>query len=117
MPARAAVARLRSELSGRALPVGERLPLASLRTVLDAESGGARWPTNPDGLIGRALLVPAGEVVTFPVRLGGEVSFTARAMLLPHDWGGGRGAIRARVAVSDPAGARHELWSGADPLR
>jgi GT2 family glycosyltransferase len=33
-------------------------------------------------------------------------------MLLPHDWGGGRGAIRARVTVTDPTGATHQRWSG-----
>ena len=92
-------------------PAG-RLPLSALRMRLDAGSEGAHWSMNPDGVIGRALMMPAPATVTLPLTLSGEVSFSARVLLLPHDWRDGRGAVRASVAVTGP-GRRVELWSGS----
>jgi GT2 family glycosyltransferase len=88
-----------------------RLPLSALRARLDEESAGASWSLNPDGVIGRALLMPAGSVFTVPLGLANEVSFSARAMLLPHDWRDGRDAVRVSVAVIDAAEQRSEIWS------
>ena len=73
---------------------------------------GRDWSLHPDGVLGRALLMPAGATFTVPLRLANEVSFSARAMLLPHDWRDGRGAVRASVAITEPTGSRRELWSG-----
>ena len=87
----------------------------ALRSRLDEESAGSDWLLHPDGVLGRALLLPAGATITVPLKLAGEGSFSARAMLLPHDWRDGRGAVRASVAVTDAAGRERELWSG--PLR
>ena len=91
---------------------GVRLPLAALHSRLDDASEGAQWTMHVDGVLGRSLLMPAGATVTFPLALANDVAFTARAMLLPHDWGGGRGAVRATAAITDIHGHRHELWSG-----
>ncbi len=89
-----------------------RLPLSVLGMRLDAGSVGAHWAMNPDGVLGRALMMPAPAAVTFPLALSGEVSFSARVMLLPHDWRDGRGAIRASVTVTGD-GRQLELWSGS----
>jgi GT2 family glycosyltransferase len=89
-----------------------RLPLAALRSRLDGASEDAQWTMHIDGVRGRSLLMTAGATITFPLALAGDVAFTARAMLLPHDWGGGRGAVRAIASITDPDGHRHELWSG-----
>jgi GT2 family glycosyltransferase len=78
---------------------------------LDERSAAAHWSLNPDGVIGRALMMPAGSVFTVPLELANEVSFSARAMLLPHDWRDGRDAVRVSVAVIDAAGQRSEMWS------
>jgi GT2 family glycosyltransferase len=91
---------------------GVRLPLSALRARLDQASAGADWRLHPDGVLGRVLLMDAGATVTFPLELVGEVSFSARAMLLPHDWRDRRGRVRASVAVTDRQGGRRELWSG-----
>ena len=91
-----------------------RLPLSSLRARLDEKSATANWSLNPDGAIGRALMMPAGAVFTVPLELANEVSFSARAMLLPHDWRDGRDAVRAWVAVMDRDGRRREIWSTSD---
>jgi glycosyltransferase involved in cell wall biosynthesis len=99
-------------LANRGTPEGGRLPLAALRSQLDASSEGAQWSMHIDGVLGRSLLMPTGATLTYPLVLSGDVAFTARAMLLPHDWGSGRGAVRAVVAVRDAIGGRHELWSG-----
>ncbi len=88
------------------------LPLAALRARLDEASAATSWSMNPDGVIGRALLMPAGATVTFPLALSDDVAFTARVMLLPHDWRDGRGTVRAAVFVTDAAGRRREQWSG-----
>ena len=55
---------------------------------------------------------PPGRTFTVPLKLSGEVLFSARVMLLPHDWRDGRGAVRASVAVTDEGGHEHALWSG-----
>ena len=57
----------------------------------------------------------AGSVVTLPLRLAGEVVFSARVRLLPHDWRDAAGALRAWVAVTDQAGTQTTLWSGSLP--
>ena len=88
-----------------------RLPLSALRARLDEESAAANWSLNPDGVIGRALMMPAGSVFTVPLELANEVSFSARAMLLPHDWRDGRDAVRVSVALIDAARQRSEIWS------
>ena len=93
------------------IPRGVRLPLAALRWRLDAASVGAQWSVDIDGVLGRSLLMPAGATVTWPLRLEGEAVFAARAMLLPHDWGSGRGGVRARVTVTDPAGTLSARWA------
>ena len=90
---------------------GARLPLAALRARLDAEGSDAIWSLNPDGLLGRSLIVPAGDTVTVPLRLAAAVTFSARVMLLSHDWRDGRGALRVSVSVTESASRRHELWS------
>jgi GT2 family glycosyltransferase len=87
--------------------------LAALRARLDEESAGSSWVLHPDGVLGRALLVSAGATFSAPLRLCGEVSFSARTMLLPHDWRDGRGAVVASVRTIDPDGREHTLWSGA----
>ena len=79
---------------------------------LDEGSALASWSINPDGVLGRALLLPAGATFTVPLELGDEVSFSARAMLLPHDWRDGRGEVRASVAITARDQSRRELWSG-----
>ncbi len=79
---------------------------------LDDASRGVQWTMHPDGVLGRALTMPAPATVTVPLRLEAEVSFSARVMLLPHDWRDGRGAVTARVAVEAPDGRRVQLWSG-----
>jgi GT2 family glycosyltransferase len=87
----------------------QRLPLSALRARLDEGSAEASWSPNRDGVIGRALMMPAGAVFTVPLRLANEITFSARAMLLPHDWRDGRGAVHASVAVTDKAGNRCEI--------
>jgi len=89
-----------------------RLPLAALRSRLDEESAGSSWLLHPDGVLGRALLLPTGATFTVPLTLSGDVFFSGRAMLLPHDWRDGRGAVRASVAATDADGHEHVLWSG-----
>ena len=93
--------------------VGRRVPLAALRLTLNQGSATAIWSMNSDGVLGRSLLISAGTTVTVPLRLANEVWLSARAMLLPHDWRDGRGAVRASVAVTDSVGCRRELWWGA----
>jgi GT2 family glycosyltransferase len=91
---------------------GSRLPLAALRWRLNEESAESGWRLHPDGVLGRALLVPAGASLTVPLKLSGEASFSGRVMLLPHDWRDGRGAVRASVAIMDVAGVEQEIWWG-----
>ena len=89
-----------------------KIPMSVLRLALDEGSAQARWPVDPDGVGGRALVQAAGSVVTFPLRLSGAVGFSARVRLLPHDWRDGAGSLRAWVAVTDEDGAQRRLWSG-----
>jgi GT2 family glycosyltransferase len=99
-------------VTNRTVPGASRIPLAALRARLDEESRGSSWVLHPDGVLGRALLMPAGATFTVPLKLSDEVSFSARAMLLPHDWRDRCDAVRASVAVMDGDGHEHELWSG-----
>ncbi len=92
-------------------PGGRLLSLASLRSRLDAESEGTRWTIHPDGVLGRALVCDTDAALTVPLRLTGAIVFTARAMLLPHDWRDRHGSVRAWVAVTDAHGHRRELGS------
>ena len=87
------------------------MPLSALRWRLDEKSAGSNWLLHPDGVLGRALLLPAGATFTVPLKLSGEASFSGRAMLLPHDWRDGRGAVRASVSITELAGREQELWS------
>ena len=57
--------------------------------------------------------MPANATVTFPLTLGGAVMFSARAMLLPHDWRDRHGTVRARVVATEDTGHPWELWEGA----
>ena len=88
------------------------VPLSALRARLDEASASARWLLHADGVLGRALFMPDGAAIGFPLELSGDVAFSARAMLLPHDWRDGRGAVHARVSVSGPSRRSRELWSG-----
>jgi O-antigen biosynthesis protein len=106
---RGTAARLRKP-ADKALTSGGRIPLAALRATLDEASAGAGWVLHPDGVLGRALLLPAGTTFTVPLRLSGEVFFSGQVMLLPHDWRDGRGTVRATVSVTDTD--EHELWRG-----
>ena len=56
--------------------------------------------------------MPAGATFTVPLNLSSEVLFSARVMLLPHDWRDLHGAVRASVAVTDEGGHERALWSG-----
>ena len=94
---------------------GSRLPLSALRGRLDEESAASSWLLHPDGVLGRALLMPAGATFTVPLRLSGEASFSGRAMLLPHDWRDGRGAVRASVAITGRGRPRARALVGHAP--
>jgi O-antigen biosynthesis protein len=109
-----AVAALAAQLRNRGTvpaPAGPRLPLAALRTDLDESSADISWPINPDGVLGRALMMPAAAPATFRLRLGGSARLTGRVQLLPHDWRDGRGAVRAAVTATDADGTARELWT------
>jgi O-antigen biosynthesis protein len=108
---RGAVARVQRTRSP-AVAMGSHVPLAALRARLDEESAGASWSLHPDWVFGRALLLTSGATFTIPLKLSGDVFFSGRAMLLPHDWRDGRGAVRASVAVTGSDGHEHTLWSG-----
>ena len=95
------------------MSLGKRVPLAALRAALDQGSAQTSWSLNPDGVLGRALLMQAGATFTVPLRLANEVVFSARAMLLPHDWRDGPDAVRVSVATTQLDGRRRELWSRA----
>ena len=60
----------------KALPAAGRLPLAALRATLDEASAGSSWLLHPDGVLGRALLLPAGATFTVPLKLSGEAFFS-----------------------------------------
>jgi O-antigen biosynthesis protein len=87
-----------------------RLPLSALRSRLDAASEGLRWTVDPDGVRGRVLVLRADTTATFPLVLAGDAAFTARAMLLPHDWRDRQGAIRAWIGIRDDRGSERVLW-------
>ena len=109
-----AVAALRSaaaRLHRTATPAGERISLASLRYRVDSASAGTQWLLHPDGILGRALSVPAGATVTYPLTAAGDLSFSGRAMLFPHDWRDLSGAVGATVTAILPDGRRLELWA------
>ncbi|HTX11515.1 MAG TPA: glycosyltransferase [Solirubrobacteraceae bacterium] len=108
---RGAAARV-SAGSSRPLPTACRVPLSALRSLLDEQSAGSSWLLHPDGVLGRALLLPSGGTFTVPLRLSGEALFLGQAMLLPHDWRDLRDAVRASVAITDGAGHERVLWSG-----
>jgi hypothetical protein len=93
-------------------PRGRRLPLASLRARVDDGSARTEWKLEPDGVLGRTLQIDAGATITYPLRLEGEVTFTGRAMLFPHDWRDLQGAVRATVSAGTPEGIR-TLWTRA----
>ncbi len=116
--ARLLIGRARTRLrSARASvqPVVVRLPVSALRGRLDAASEGTRWVVDPDGLLGRGLVMQAGSALTIPLGLSGDVWLTARAMLLPHDWRDGHGTLHATVTVEDETGTRQTVWT--EPLR
>ena len=101
----------RSESPAASAPA-PRLPLARLRSRLDP-GGDGDWQINPDGVIGRCLLMAAETEYAVPLRLNTPVQFETTARLMPHDWRDGMGTISARVLVSTPSGLL-ELW--AQPL-
>ncbi len=88
-----------------------RIPLSALRERLDGESQGGHWSVNFGGTTGRSLVHTAGSAINFPLRLAGPVRFSARAILVDHDWRDSSGVIRPSVAIVDHAGQRRELWS------
>ncbi len=45
---------------------------------------------------GAGAVLPAGATFTVPLTLSDEVWFSARVVLLPHDWRDGRGVLRLR---------------------
>jgi glycosyltransferase involved in cell wall biosynthesis len=92
---------------------GEHLALSALCERLNAGSLRAVWRTDPDGVLGRVLELPTGGVVTYPLRLDGPVTLTADVRLYPHDWRDLRGAVCARVAVTEDGGAARTVWSAA----
>ena len=102
-----------AHLQRTSAPAGERLALASLRYFVDPASAGTQWLLHPDGVLGRSLIVPAGATVTYPLTPGGDLVFSARAMLVPHDWRDLSGGVRAALTVVRPDGGRHELWARA----
>jgi O-antigen biosynthesis protein len=104
---RAAVARFQRT----AAPAGEQLPLAALRSRVDLASAETTWLLHPDGVLGRTLVVAAGGAITYPLTLTGDVVFTGRGMLFPHDWRDLTGALRVSVVAIGPDGVRRELWS------
>ena len=90
---------------------GRRLPLASMRAAAQSAAGETTgWKLEPDGILGRALQMRAGASITYPLTLSGPLTFTATALLYPHDWRDRAGVLRATVAVSTPDGVQ-ELWS------
>jgi len=89
-----------------------RLPLSVLCPVLEPASSRAQWSIDPDRVPGRALGMNSGAVYTVPLALDCAVRFDARAMLLPHDWVNGLGAVVATVAVTTGSGSSHTLWQG-----
>jgi GT2 family glycosyltransferase len=93
-------------------PTAVRVPLAALRARLDQPSLGSSWQLHPEGVFGRALLMPAGTTFTVPLSLSAEVCFSARAMLLPHDWSDDRDGVVASVTATDVDRHEHTLWSG-----
>ena len=48
-------------------------PFVGVAASLDKGSALTHWAVNPDGFAGRALVQPAGSVVSVPLRLGGPV--------------------------------------------
>jgi GT2 family glycosyltransferase len=105
--------RARATVSGGregAAPAGTRLPLAVLRAPAGSREAGADWKVEPDGVLGRALEVLAGTTISYPLRLGGEVTLTAGVRLYPHDWRDLNGPVRAAVQVTTSAGTL-ELWA------
>ncbi len=55
--------------------------------------------------------MPAGATVTYPLTAAGDLSFSGRAMLFPHDWRDLSGAVGATVTAILPDGRRRELWA------
>ncbi len=109
---RTVAARLQNRSRHADVAAGGRIPLSALRATLDGSATKAFWPLNPDGVLGRALRMPAPSRVTFPLTLANDVMFSTRAMLLPHDWRDRRGAIRCAVSVTGTEGRTSQLWSG-----
>jgi O-antigen biosynthesis protein len=88
------------------------IPLSTLRAQLDTRSAPASWSVDIEGVPGRALVQPAGSLISFPLRLGGPARLRARVMLLPREWRDGSGHIDAAVTVADGTGEQRRLWSG-----
>jgi GT2 family glycosyltransferase len=86
--------------------------VAGLRVRLDAAYARAHWALNAPGAPGRALVQDTGGPVTIGLRLGGPVTLTAHARLVPHDWREGSGALRAFIETTDAHGHHHRLWTG-----
>ena len=109
---------------------GERSALASLRSASTPHRRALQWLLHPDGVLGRALSVPRRRHRHVSrCGLAGDVSFSGRAMLLPHDWrdrhwrrprvGHGdrlRDGRRTRAVVRD-AGARQTTRPAPRPRR
>jgi GT2 family glycosyltransferase len=88
------------------------LRLSALRMILDEGSVAASWPVGVEGIEGRAMAQPTGAHVSFALRLGGPVTFSAEVRLGEHDWRDLWGAVCPWVNVVDGDGATVRLWSG-----
>ncbi len=109
---RSAARRIQTRRSARHAASGTRLLLSSLRGRFGGESAEVEWVLHPDGVLGRALVMDGGRRMRFPLTLDGPVRFSARVMLLPHDWRDRHGAVRATVTAAGPLGAETQLWAG-----
>jgi len=87
-----------------------RIPLSALTPMLDDGSAVTTWTVDPDGMRGRALVIPANATYTVALALDRPVVLIARVLLLPHDWLNGREVVRGSVAVIAHDGGARVLW-------
>ena len=92
-------------------PAGQRLPLSALRSSLDSDSPDAHWSMNPDGVLGRSLMVVAGGRYVVPLSAAGPIGLRTRVMLVPHDWRDRQGSVLATIHATDATGHQRQLWS------
>ena len=66
---------------------------------------------NPDGVLGRSLMVVAGGRYVVPLSAAGPIGLRTRVMLVPHDWRDRQGSVLATIHATDATGHQHQLWS------